>query len=77
MARSVKITTPIPTLEEVAKDLGIGKVRQAAIIRIMNSDKGSFSGRSRNSNGLLTDRGSHVKDLGSSIQSSEKSRKSA
>jgi hypothetical protein len=35
MMRSVKITTPIPTLEEFGKSLGISKTRQKAVMRIM------------------------------------------
>ena len=45
MTRSVYITTPIPTLDEVAKDLGINKARKDSIIRIMQADKSSKSRR--------------------------------
>ncbi len=39
MRRRVLITTPIPTLDEVVKDLGIGKARRDSIIRIMSAGK--------------------------------------
>ena len=35
MMRSAKITTPIPTLEEFGKRLGISKARQKALKRII------------------------------------------
>lgn len=35
MTRSVIVTTPIPTLEEFGKSLGISKARQKSIMRIM------------------------------------------
>jgi hypothetical protein len=39
MTRSVIVTTPIPTLEEFGKSLGISKTRQKALMRIiMGSD---------------------------------------
>jgi hypothetical protein len=48
MVHSVRITTPIPTLDEVAKDLGIGKARRDAIIRIMTSGRAAASFRAKN-----------------------------
>lgn len=45
MSRSVIITTPIPTLDEVAKDLGIGKARRDSLIRIMTSSSRKTSRR--------------------------------
>jgi hypothetical protein len=35
MMRSVKITTPIPSLEEFGKRLGLSKARQKALMQIM------------------------------------------
>ena len=43
MARSVNITTPIPTLEEFGKSLGLSKVRQDSLLRLVRRD--STSGR--------------------------------
>jgi hypothetical protein len=43
VARSVRITTPIPTLEEFGKSLGISKSRQDSLIRLVKRD--STSGR--------------------------------
>lgn len=39
MTRSVIVTTPIPTLEEFGKALGLSKARQKAIMRIMMESK--------------------------------------
>jgi hypothetical protein len=41
MARSVHITTPIPTLEEFGKSLGISKSRQDSLIRLVKRDNTS------------------------------------
>ena len=38
MGRSVFITTPIPTLEEVGKRLKMSKARQQRLIEIVNGD---------------------------------------
>jgi hypothetical protein len=38
MARPALIETPIPTLDEVVKDLGMSKARRDSIIRIMQPD---------------------------------------
>jgi hypothetical protein len=35
MMRSVKITTPIPTLEEFGERLGLSKARQKALMQII------------------------------------------
>jgi hypothetical protein len=43
MARSVNITTPIPTLEEFGKSLGLSKRRQDSLLRLVKRD--STSGR--------------------------------
>ena len=37
MRKPIVITTPMPTLEEVAREYGIGKARQKAILRIMQN----------------------------------------
>jgi hypothetical protein len=47
MIRSVRITTPIPTLDEVAKDLGSGKARREAIVRIMTSGRAATRSRAK------------------------------
>ena len=41
MTRSVVITTPIPTLEEVAKRLGMSKRRQNILLRLANGEDAS------------------------------------
>jgi hypothetical protein len=33
MARTIHITTPIPTLEEFRKSLGLSKTRQTSLVR--------------------------------------------
>jgi hypothetical protein len=38
MPRSVIITTPMPTLEEFGKRLGLSKRRQQALLRLMGRD---------------------------------------
>jgi hypothetical protein len=43
MPRSVTISTPIPTLEELGKRLGLSKRRQDALLRLMERD--ATSGR--------------------------------
>jgi hypothetical protein len=48
MARSVHISTPIPTLEEVGKRLKISKARQQLLIEIVKgSGNGQLSERRR------------------------------
>ena len=37
MSRQVLITTPIPTLDEVVKELGISKARRDSIIEIVKA----------------------------------------
>ena len=51
MARSVQITTPIPTLKEFGKSLGLSKRRQDSLIRLVRGDKTSIGldGRHRDS----------------------------
>ena len=39
MARSVQITTPIPTLKEFGESLGLSKRRQDSLIRLVKGDK--------------------------------------
>jgi len=39
MSKRVLIKTPILTLDEVVKDLGIGKARRDSIIQIMSAGK--------------------------------------
>lgn len=38
MGRSVIITTPMPTLEEFGKSLGISKRRQQTLLRLMRDE---------------------------------------
>lgn len=47
MSRSVKITTPIPTLEEFAESLGLSKARQKSLgpIFIERSSEGRYTVR--------------------------------
>jgi len=51
MARSVQITTPIPTLQEFGESLGMSKSRQDSLIRLVKGDKlsGQFVDRRRES----------------------------
>ncbi len=51
MARSVRITTPIPTLKEFGKNLGMSKSRQDSLIRLVKGDKesGQLADRHRDS----------------------------
>ena len=41
LARTVHITTPIPTLEEFGKSLGLSKTRQASLLRLVRRDTGT------------------------------------
>jgi hypothetical protein len=45
MARSVNITTPVPTLEEFGKSLGLSKRRQDSLLRLVRRDSASGSFR--------------------------------
>lgn len=47
MGRSVVITTPIPTADEMAKRLGMGKKRVAAIRAIIRKNSAKFVNRSK------------------------------
>jgi hypothetical protein len=47
MGRSVVITTPIPTVDELAKRLRIGKKRLATIREIVHKNSGKFMDRNR------------------------------
>ena len=38
MARSVTISTPVPTLEEFGESLGISKARQNSLLRLVKRD---------------------------------------
>jgi hypothetical protein len=54
MGRSVYITTPIPTLEEVGKRLKMSKARQQRPIEIVRgSGSGQLSVRNRDASGSL------------------------
>lgn len=47
MGRSVIITTPIPTADEMAKRLGMGKKRVAKIREIVHKNSAKFLNRSK------------------------------
>jgi hypothetical protein len=47
MGRSVVITTPIPTVDEMAKRLRIGKKRLATIREIVHKNSGKFLDRNK------------------------------
>lgn len=63
MARSVTISTPIPTLEEFGKSLGLSKTRQDSLLRLVRVRRDSKSGRyfverHRNTAGTLKEKDS-------------------
>jgi hypothetical protein len=46
MARSVDITTPIPTLDEIGDRLGMSQARRTRVLKIVrNSSSGKFTSR--------------------------------
>jgi hypothetical protein len=49
MARSVIISTPVPTLEEFGKSLGLTKTRRESLLKLVRRDavSGQFVGRKR------------------------------
>jgi hypothetical protein len=49
MARSVNITTPIPTLEELGERLGLSKARQESLLDIFKRDAAGPTERKRSS----------------------------
>jgi hypothetical protein len=51
MPRSVTLTTPIPTLEELRTSLGVSKARQRVLLRIMNDGNPARSAKSTNGRG--------------------------
>jgi hypothetical protein len=78
MTRSVYITTPIPTLDEVAKDLGISKARKDSILRIMRAEKNVKSRRSTNGpGGFIVSRRAGAKVAKTTIAAGKKARKVA
>jgi hypothetical protein len=55
MARSVEITTPIPTLEEVGDSLGLSKARRSRLLSIVrNSNPRDLVVHSNKSGGFVT-----------------------
>lgn len=52
MARSVKITTPIPTLEEFGRSLGLSKARQKALMQIMTGSENGHAKAGRFGTGM-------------------------
>ena len=59
MARSVTISTPVPTLEEFGKSLGLSKSRQNSLLRLVRRDSksGQFVERHRDSSGTSKESG--------------------
>jgi hypothetical protein len=54
MARSVHITTPIPTLEEFGKSLGLSKSRQDSLVRLVRRDgSGRVAARHRDASAVV------------------------
>jgi hypothetical protein len=53
MMRSVKITIPIPSLEEFGRRLGLSKARQKSIMQIMTGGDSDHS--TTGQNGTVTD----------------------
>ncbi len=47
MARSVEITTPIPTLDEVGDRLGMSQARRTRLLEIMRNPSSGKSTKSR------------------------------
>jgi hypothetical protein len=58
MARSVEITTPIPSLEEVGESLGLSKRRRNTLISLFR-DNGSMLNLARSRNGSAAGRLPH------------------
>ncbi len=59
MARSVTISTPIPTLEEVGKSLGLNKDRRDSLLKLVHRDSvsGQFVTKKRNKvNGIAREK---------------------
>jgi hypothetical protein len=51
MNRSVIVTTPIPSLEEVGASLGLSKARQKALMQIIMSTDSGHSTAGKRANG--------------------------
>jgi hypothetical protein len=53
---AVKLKTPIPTLEQVGKELGLSKTRQNRLLSIVRRDSssGQFTSSKRNSSRSLS-----------------------
>jgi hypothetical protein len=58
MARSVTISTPVPTLEEFGKSLGLSKTRRESLLRLVYRDSvsGQFVTKKRGTTGVLRER---------------------
>ena len=57
MARTVHITTPIPTLEEFGKSLGLSKTRQASLLRLVRRNGApGLDGRHRDASGTIREK---------------------
>jgi hypothetical protein len=52
MVRSVKITTPIPSLEEFGRSLGLSKARQRALMQIMTGSENGHAKAGRFGSGM-------------------------
>lgn len=78
MGRSVNITTPIPTLEEVGKRLKMSKARQQRLIEIVRGNgNGHLSGRHRNVLGSLDGRFRNQSNAATESAPSKKSKRAA
>jgi hypothetical protein len=53
MARTVDITTPIPTLEEFGKSLGLSKRRQDSLLRLVRRDSSGIAERRRDASAVV------------------------
>jgi hypothetical protein len=54
MARSVDITTPIPTLEEFGESLGLSKSRQDSLLRLVRRDRSGNVAERRRDGGVVS-----------------------
>jgi len=78
MGRSVYITTPIPSLEEVGKRLKMSKARQRRLIEIVRgSGNGQLSGSHRDTSGSLDGRFRNGRSATKDSAHSKKSKRAA
>jgi hypothetical protein len=78
MGRSVTITTPIPTLEEVGKRLKMSKARQQRLIQIVTgSSTGRFAERHRDASDSVDKRLRNRSSAGADSSPTKKSKRAA